>query len=406
LLVLFALKSTQSMIGISHSSLTPELTDDYNERTSLTIYKTVCGTSLGIVAGATMSLLTFSFRKPNGEPDMVKGYSIAGLIFACILAVPPYITCFFVKERENLQDGDEEYRGFWGSLRGLKAIFTNRAFLMLTGLTLLSYMVMLGISGVTVVLYVTYVLKAQEKFFWIILINQTITTLSLFGWGYFSKRYGKQMTYYVGQSFSLVTSVIQFWIQPDQLWLFILTSSISSLGMGVVLIVPWSMLPDVMEVDELKTGKRREGSFYAIFIMIQKLAIAFTSIAVNTALAYAGYKAPDDPAEPPDAPPAVQLVLRLFVSFIPLGLIALSYIFVYFYPITQEKHEAIKEELREKKRMKLDMEDQNGSSRERLDLSSVDRYTASASVSVSVSASASVPARESKTEKSKTCCIS
>lgn len=39
-------------------------------------------------------------------------------------------------------------------------------------------------------------------------------------------------------------------------------------------LLPWSMLPDVIDEDELLTGKRSEGSFYSIFILIQKLGAA------------------------------------------------------------------------------------------------------------------------------------
>ena len=41
-------------------------------------------------------------------------------------------------------------------------------------------------------------------------------------------------------------------------------------GVGNLLLMPWSMLPDVMEIDEIKCGYRREGVFYSWFVFLQK----------------------------------------------------------------------------------------------------------------------------------------
>ena len=43
----------------------------------------------------------------------------------------------------------------------------------------------------------------------------------------------------------------------------------SGLGVGVGLLIPWAMLPDVMSLDELKTGQKREGLFYSFFVFLK-----------------------------------------------------------------------------------------------------------------------------------------
>ena len=45
-------------------------------------------------------------------------------------------------------------------------------------------------------------------------------------------------------------------------------------GVSIGYLIPWSMLPDVIELDELETGQRREGIFYGFFVFMQKLGLS------------------------------------------------------------------------------------------------------------------------------------
>ena len=48
--------------------------------------------------------------------------------------------------------------------------------------------------------------------------------------------------------------------------------TLAGVGLSAVLLFPWAMLPDVVEFDELNTGRRREGLVYALFTFGQKIA--------------------------------------------------------------------------------------------------------------------------------------
>jgi GPH family glycoside/pentoside/hexuronide:cation symporter len=100
------------------------------------------------------------------------------------------------------------------------------------------------------------------------------------------------------------------------------------------------MLPDVIELDELKTGYRREGIFYGFFVLLQKMGISLGIAFSNFALGAAGYNA-DLPAQPE----SVLLTLRLFISIIPAVVLLLSFLVVHRYPITRERHAEIRAQL-------------------------------------------------------------
>ena len=119
-----------------------------------------------------------------------------------------------------------------------------------------------------------------------------------------SKRIGKKGVYYLGMIWWIVVSFLLFIVQPA--WspsVIIILGVLAGVGVATAYLVPWSMLPDVIELDELKTGRRREGAFYGFFVLLQKLGLALGLGLVSLALGLAGYiTPPPGPRRPSSSP--------------------------------------------------------------------------------------------------------
>jgi GPH family glycoside/pentoside/hexuronide:cation symporter len=61
-------------------------------------------------------------------------------------------------------------------------------------------------------------------------------------------------------------------------------------GVSTADLIPWSMIPDVIELDELQTGQRREGVFYGLMVLLQKFGLSFSLFLVGNALQASGFK--------------------------------------------------------------------------------------------------------------------
>src|SRR5512136_1572914 len=112
------------------------------------------------------------------------------------------------------------------------------------------------------------------------------------------------------------------------------------------------MLPDVIELDELETGQRREGIFYGFFVFMQKLGLSLGIAISNYILELTGYVNQVPGAALPVQPPAALLALRVFVSFIPAVILLGSFVVVHYYPINRQKHAALLAELQDRKQKK------------------------------------------------------
>ena len=105
------------------------------------------------------------------------------------------------------------------------------------------------------------------------------------------------------------------------------------------------MTPDVMEVDELMSGRRQEGVYAGVMIFIDKLARMAALAVLPMVLRWAHYIQPT-PADPmPTQPASALLALRIFVSVVPALLLIISIPVARAYPLTRERYEEIRQAL-------------------------------------------------------------
>jgi len=190
-------------------------------------------------------------------------------------------------------------------------------------------------------LYVRYWVGGEDQFIQLAFALQISAFIFLIVWSRLSQKWGKQKVYFVGMSFWIAVEIALFFVQPGQFTVLLVLAMLAGVGVSVGYLIPWSMLPDVVELDELETGQRREGIYYGFFVFLQKLGISLGLALSNFALEAAGYINAEDLTNLPQQPTAVLTALRIFVSLVPAVILLLSFPIVYRYPITREKHAEI-----------------------------------------------------------------
>ena len=209
------------------------------------------------------------------------------------------------------------------------------------------------------ILYVQYVLELEEWFPYFLFVLLGTTVLSLPLWTVLSKWMGKKKLLYVGIGALTLTLCVPFFLPEGKegemnflgLGLFFLLSFVAGFQLGVVFLIPSSMFPDVIELDELVTGERREGLLSAFFVFFQKLALAGALAVSNYVLSFAGYISSTDDNQVKQ-PASVLFALKLMVGFVPAGVLLFSLIPLYFYPITKEKHRKTLTLLQEQRKLR------------------------------------------------------
>jgi GPH family glycoside/pentoside/hexuronide:cation symporter len=108
------------------------------------------------------------------------------------------------------------------------------------------------------------------------------------------------------------------------------------------------MIPDVIELDELNTGQRREGIFYGFMVLLQKFGLALGLFLVGLTLKTSGFISSAEGDVLPTQPESALFAIRIAIGPLPTIVLILGLILAYFYPITQEVHAEIRLKLLEK----------------------------------------------------------
>ncbi|HJS28213.1 MAG TPA: MFS transporter, partial [Anaerolineales bacterium] len=319
------LDTAMTAVNVPYTALTPEIAPGYDERTNLNTFRFSFSILGGMIALLAHNLIL------SGSDDVAGAYAVSAAIMAVVIVVSNWITFASVKETYH----SEERRKEPGFLEGFRIAFRNRPFLMVTAIYLLSWLAIQFVQANSL-LYIRYWMRADEQFAILALALQLAIFASLILWSKVSERIGKRKVYFVGAALWIGMMILLYFVQPGQMGLLIGLAVLAGAGASVTYLVPWSMLPDVVDLDELRTGLRREGVYYGFFVFLQKLGISLGLAFSNLVFEISGYLQDPQPGAPfPDQPGPVLLALRLFTSFVPVVIVLLSLPIVYKYPITR-----------------------------------------------------------------------
>jgi GPH family glycoside/pentoside/hexuronide:cation symporter len=339
LVIALLLDTSLTCVNVPYTALTPEIAPDYNERTSLNTFRF----SFSILGG--MFALLFHDTILKSFPDITTGYTVSAAVLGAVIIITNWITFAAIKETHQRTENEDEP----GFIEGFKIAFGNRPFIMVTGIYLMSWLAIQFIQA-NMLFYVRYWMNDEDNFIYLAMSLQIAIFLFLIVWAKVSARIGKRHAYFCGVGLWMSVMVFIFFIQPGQMELLVALAVLAGAGASVAYLIPWSMLPDVVDVDELNTGLRREGVYYGFFVFLQKLGISLGLAFSNLILQVVDY-IPATPGEPlPMQNDTVLLAFRLFISFVPVVILLLSLPIAYKYPITRQRHAEIRAELAARKK--------------------------------------------------------
>ena len=158
-----------------------------------------------------------------------------------------------------------------------------------------------------------------------------------------SKKMGKKKAFMLSQSISLLGYILLYFLFiPGKPWMYILALPFFSFGIGSLFTIMMSMTADVIDIDEVNTGKRREGIFGAIYWWMVKVGYGIAGALSGLIITFVGFN-PD--LATIDQQSAVDGLHSFFCFFPMLGTIIAMFI-MRDYSITEEKASQIKKTLK------------------------------------------------------------
>lgn len=339
LVVALILDTALTAVLVPYTAMTAELSADYDERTSLNSFRFSFSILGSVVALFLHTQIVGAFAD---NPYM--GYAVSAGIWTVAIIVPCFITFFGTREPAYATQptASSDSLGFF---QGLKVAFSNRAFLLVTLIYMFSWLTLQFVQNNLIFFVKDWVGMPIDQFGFVLIVLQLSAFTWVLIWGRISERIGKKNVYYIGGTVFVLTELGLFMVQPGQAVLVYALAVIAGAGLAVAYLVPWSMLPDVIESDELETGQRREGVFYGVFVLLQKLGLSLGLFISAQVLGFTGYiqSVPGQP--PPVQPDSALFAIRVLVGPAGAVILLLSFVAVYLYPITKAKHAEIRAKL-------------------------------------------------------------
>jgi GPH family glycoside/pentoside/hexuronide:cation symporter len=322
-----------TVVHVGYNALTPELTSDYDERSSLNGYRmaySIFGTLGAIILATVLSWYITDARVL---------FAVVGVGLGLVSVVPPLIV--FRVTREAPADTRPDPLP---AREALKATLTNRPFRLVMGLYLLSWTTASVLAAV-LVYFANYHLEVPEQANYFVLVAEGAAILFIPLWVWVARRLDKRRAFILGVASWIVVLLGISALRSDQVTLAYILAALSGSGIATAYVIPWAMIPDIVECDQLETGQRREGSYYAFASFFQKLGTGVALWAIAQALALTGYVTPSGNEPLPVQPTQAVTAIRVFMGPVPTVLLLLSVLFAWRYPITRESHRATSEAL-------------------------------------------------------------
>ncbi len=345
-----------TIFSVPYVAMGYEMSDDFHERTDIMAIAQWIGQWAWVIAPwFWVVMYDDNWFGTTTETTRTLGIWV-GVIFAVLAMVP----ALFIKSKSTKDDESLEpltLKTIGGSLKQIienfKEAFKIEQFRKLCFSTFLIYNAFNVVAGFSFFIVVYYLFNgdAAAAGLWPTLLGSVgalaTTFLVIPIVAKMSKSMGKKKAFMASQGIS-VLGYIMLWFLfiPGKPYMFLFALPFFSFGIGSLFTLMMSMTSDVIDIDELNTGKRREGVFGAIYWWMVKFGFAFAGALTAAIMSLVGFV--------PDTVNSEEAItgIRLFYSGLPiLGTLAAMFI-MRNYDLTEEKAHEISAELAKKKAIK------------------------------------------------------
>jgi len=324
-----------TIVMIPYFSLSSELTTNYNERTSLVTVRVFFSHFSSLVCAVVPLEIVRQF------PDERTGYMAMAITVGLFFALPYIVVFLSTRERKEFQKKPQPFN----IQKSFISPFRTPTFVNVLFIYLFSFVTMDVVMSI-IMYFMTYYMKRSGETSFVLgtLCILQIVALPIF-W-FISKKTSKKTSLMVGAVLMLIVMSASFLITPDgHAMILYFFAALIGLGTGGVIVMIYSIFPDVPDVDELYSGIRQEGIYSGLLTFMRKLGSALGIFIVSQFLSLAGYKKPIEQTVDgvsklvkQQQTPEFLMILKLVFALVPVVFLSICIFNLVRYRLTPEIH--------------------------------------------------------------------
>ena len=316
-------------INIPYGSMASAISADAGDRQSLSTFRSVGATLAGLFIGVLLPVI--AYQKMDGVEVLVGSrVTLAAGLFS-LLAIACYLACYaLTAERVVPEAADGERKS---TLEMLKSALHNRALISVIVASIVMLLAQLTMQNMSGYVYPEYYSNSRAQSVSTVLMTAGMLVAAALAKP-LAARFGKAEVSAASSAFAGVMSVITYFINPQNVWVFVGLQTLGWFGLGMFTMVSWALITDVIDYAELQNGVREDGSVYALYSFARKLGQAASAGLTGwllTAIGYVSGSAAGQMAE-------VQSGIFAITTLVPaLGFFLLALVLGIWYPLHKKQ---------------------------------------------------------------------
>nr|MCS5637095.1 MFS transporter [Myxococcota bacterium] len=309
---------------IPYMALIPEMATDYDERTSLNSYR-----SAAAIMGTMVAAGFFGVAEWLGGG--VEGFATTGLAIGIWMIIPwPFVYAVSFEPRITNPPAKLDVRSTLVNL-ARHASYVRLCVLYIGG------RVAMDLLGLAVPLFITIWLGRPGDVTWALLSTLGVVILSLPFWLLYARKREKHRIFAMGSVWFVVClGAIALGDPAWPRWAMFVISGFLGIGYAAVDLMPWAMIGEVVDENELESGERSQGVYNGVLTFLRKVGGATAYMVAGFALSWAGFD-----KEAVEQPPIVMKTIRYLTTAAPALFLLLGMIAARGYPLTRARHAEI-----------------------------------------------------------------
>ena len=325
--VYISLSLSITVLSVPYLALIPEMSTDYDDRTSINTYRAIAA-----ITGTMVAAAFFGIAQALGGED--RGFALTGAAIGLWMILPwPLVYWLSFETKTDPHPPKPEKSNLVGDIRGL---LRNQTYLRLCGLYI-GGRISMDLLGLAIPLYITVWLARPDDVHWTLLSMLACAVLFMPIWMSLSRRFEKHQVFIAGSIWFALCLVAIFIAQPSwPIWSLFVMAGLLGFGYAAIDLMPWSMVGEVIDEDALVHDRRREGLYNGVLTFLRKVAGATAYMFAGIGLSLSGF---DQAAG--EQPSSALWTIRGLASLVPAIFVILGIFAALGYPLTRARHTEI-----------------------------------------------------------------
>ncbi|HRX29051.1 MAG TPA: MFS transporter [Saprospiraceae bacterium] len=348
-----------TIFSVPYVAMGYEMSNDFHERTSIMAIAQWIGQWAWVIA-PWFWVIMYSNGDDGWFDTAESATRTLAIWVGAALMVVAIIPAIFIESKSTLNENYSEltFKNMRGSfdeiILGFKEALKIKPFRKLCIATFLIFNAFNTVASFTFFVIVYQLFNgdtnAANSGYWPTLfgslgaLSTTFIVIPIVTW--MSRKLGKKRAFLWSQGISIIGYIMLWFLMiPGKPYMFIFALPFFSFGIGSLFTLMMSMTSDVIDIDELNTGKRREGIFGAIYWWMVKFGFAIAGALSGFILSFVGFKE----GVPTTEQESAIIGLRAFFSGLPiLGTLIAMYV-MRDYSVTEETAKEVRSVLDQRK---------------------------------------------------------